>query len=426
MTHPSRRPTPLLAASALAAALLLAGCGGGANTELSTPAPAAQPTVVSGAVVKGPVAGAQVCAYAVAGSVRGAALGLCVTTDANGNYTLSVPAATGSLWLEALGGTYIDEATALASTLPAGSPLVSLTTANGAAVTAMLTPLTTLALNTARAAVGANGTLDVTAYAAATAQWLSAFNLPSTLNINTLLPVFGSNANDYGTALLNVSRVIANGLSLAQLLATTQPSALQAAYALAAKPPVVITTPPVTPVPPVTPAPDPTPVQPVTPVPPVVPVPPVTPVPPTTPPSVAAPLVISLATNTALNGSLSKTAVQIEHGSTDETVSAYQSNLPYCRVAVYNLVGADGKKYFLEIPFRKDNQAIGLVSFGDDGSFTTLARVLKPTTSVSVDIANRRITFTNLLIGTSAQGLTLTGTVEYPTNFAQENRANCG
>ena len=233
MRHLPLRRTPLLVANTLVSALVLAGCGGGGDAALSVAAPAIQPTVVSGAVVKGPVAGAQVCAYAVAGNSRGAALGLCVTTDATGAYTLSVPAATGNLWLEALGGTYIDEATAVSSTLPAGSPLISLTSANGAAVTAMLTPLTTLSLNTARATVGNAGTLDMSAYTAASAQWLSAFNLPSTLNINTLRPVFGSSANDYGTALQNISRIIANGLTLSQLLASTQPSALQAAYALA-------------------------------------------------------------------------------------------------------------------------------------------------------------------------------------------------
>ena len=393
MNHPLRTTASAYAACTLAAALLLAGCGGGdSSLVLSTPAPAVQPTLVTGSVVKGPVAGAQVCAYAVAGTARGAALGLCVISDANGAYTLSVPAAAGSLWLEALGGTYTDEATALNSTLPAGSPLISLATANGAAVTAMLTPLTTLALNTARASAGGTGTLDAAAYAAAATQWLSAFNLPTTLNINTQQPVFGTNANDYGTALTNISRIIANGLSLAQLLAVNQPSALQAAYALAATPPV----------------------------------PPVTPAPPVLPPSAAAPLVISVATNAGWNGTLSTAVAQYEHGSSDETATAFQSTQPYCRVAAYSLVAADGKKYYLEIPFRKDSRAIGLLKFGDDASFATLARVLNPTSGVSIDIANRRITFSNLLIGTSAQGLTLSGTLDYPTNVAPENRANCG
>ena len=392
MRYLSRSRTTLLAANALASALLLAGCGGGSDTALSVAAPAVQPTVVSGSVVKGPVAAAQVCAYAIAGNSRGAALGLCVATDATGAYTLSVPAASGPLWLEALGGTYIDEATAVFSTLAAGSPLVSLTTANGAAVTAMLTPLTTLALNTARATVGSAGTLDATAYAAATAQWLSAFNLPSTLNINTSLPAFGSSANDYGTALSTISRIIANGLTLSQLLASTQPSALQAAYALAAQPLV----------------------------------PPVTTAPETTSPSAAAPLVITQATTAGWNGPLATTAAQYEHGSSDETANAFQSTQPYCRVAAYSLVAADGKKYYLEIPFRKDNKAIGLLKFGDDASFATLARVLNPTSGINIDIANRRITFANLLIGTSAQGLTISGSLDYPTNVAPENRSSCG
>ena len=69
---------------------------------------------------------------------------------------------------------------------------------------------------------------------------------------------------------------------------------------------------------------------------------------------------------------------------------------------------------------------MGLLKFGDDASFATLARVLNPASGVSIDTVNRRITFTNLVIGTSAQGLTLNGTIEYPTNVAPENRAACG
>jgi hypothetical protein len=146
------------------------------------------------------------------------------------------------------------------------------------------------------------------------------------------------------------------------------------------------------------------------------------------PPTAAAPLVITLATTADWNGTLSTTTAQYEHGSSDETATAFQSTQPYCRVAAYSLVAANGKKYYLEIPFRKDTKAIGLLKFGDDdaSSFPTLARVLNPTSGVSIDIANRRITFTNLVIGTSTSGLTLNGTLDYPTNVAPENRASCG
>ena len=194
-------------------------------------------TTVTGAVVKGPVAGAQVCGYSVVANARGAALGSCVSTDANGHYSLSLPAGSGALWLEATGGSYTDEATSAAASLPAGSPLATLITANGASVAAMLTPLTTLALNTARATVGSSGTLDAAAFAAAAVQWLAAFNLPATLDIGSTAPSFGAGINAYGAALTVISQMVANGSSLAGILAATQPSALAADYATASSPP---------------------------------------------------------------------------------------------------------------------------------------------------------------------------------------------
>jgi hypothetical protein len=335
--------------------------------------------------VKGPVAGAQVCAYAVLGRTRGAGLGSCTTSDAAGGYTLTVPAAGIAVWIEANGGSFIDEATALGTTLPPGSPLRSLVTATGGNVNAMLTPLTTLAFN---AALNGSGTFDIGAYRAAVAALTASFQLPSGLDIDTTVPAFGSAGNAYGEALLRISRMVLAGIPLAQLLATTQPSQLQSAYAAAAAP-----------------------VNP--------------PVPPAAGP--AAPLVITGATPSTWNGTLAKATAQFEHGSSDETATSFQPTQPYCRVAAYGLVNSgDGKKYYLEIPFRKDTRAIGLLKFGDDASLTTLARVLNPATGVGIDIANRRITFTNLVIGTGAQGLTLNGSIEYPTNVAPENRAACG
>jgi hypothetical protein len=240
----------LIAATLMA---LLAACGGGDDAVLAAPvvvqppvvivpSPVVVSTTVTGAVVKGPVAAAQVCGYAVAAKARGAALGNCATTDASGNYTLTVPVGSGALWVEASGGTYIDETTALSTSLPAGSTLRALVTANGGNVVTMLTPLTTLALNAAISSSAAN--LDAAAFQAAVLQLLSSFNLPATLNLSTTLPVFGSSINDYGTALTIISKMLANGTtngtSLQALLATAQPSTLATAYAAAAAPPVPV------------------------------------------------------------------------------------------------------------------------------------------------------------------------------------------
>jgi len=394
----SRTPQPLLTVSALLATLALSACGGGDEAPSAAapaaPAPAPASTTVTGSVVKGPVAGAQVCGYSVVANGRGTGLGSCTTTDASGNYTLTLPAGSGPLWVEATGGSYTDEITAAATALPAGSALRGLVTANGSSVISMLTPLTTLALNAAAASAGASGTLDSAAFNTAATQLLAALNLPGTLNISTTQPTFGSGVNSYGTALTAISRMVANGLTLAQILASSQPSALAAAYAVAANPPVAVPVP--------------------------VPVPPV---------AGSAPLVITGATPAGWNGTLDMTAAQFEHGSSASTGAPYTSTEPYCRVAAYGLLaGGDGKKYFIEIPFRKDNQAVGLARFGDDATLATLARTADPTTGIAIDTMNRRITFTNFVIGgaNSIRTLTLNGTLDYPTNVAPENRAACG
>lgn len=239
----------------LTALCALAACGGGDDSAPAAPAaaspaptaPAAFSTTVTGAVVKGPVSGAQVCAYTVVANARGAALGSCTTSDTGGNYSFAVPVGTGPLWVEATGGSYTDEATGASATLPAGSPLRSIITANAGTVNTMLTPLTTLALNSAAATVGTGGTLDAAAFGAAAAQLLSTFNLPATLNITGTLPAFGSGANSYGAALAVISQMVANGTTLASILGTSNPQALAVAYATAAAPPV---TPPVSPPPP--------------------------------------------------------------------------------------------------------------------------------------------------------------------------------
>ena len=249
VSHALRRLSILFSLSALGA---VSACGGGADDSApaggpaagtptpplpSPPPPPAASTTVTGAVVKGPVSGAQVCAYAVAGNGRGAALGSCTTSDAQGNYSFAVPIGTGPLWVEATGGTYTDEATGAAATLPAGSPLRALVTANAGTVTTMLTPLTTLALNAAAASVGTGGQLDAAAFSVAAAQLLSSFNLPATLNITGTTPAFGSGINSYGTALTVISQMVANGTTLAALLATVNPQTLAAAYTAAATPP---------------------------------------------------------------------------------------------------------------------------------------------------------------------------------------------
>src|SRR5687767_6815003 len=93
-----KRPV-LLVCAGLAAAGLIAACGGGSSAPPTT-------TSVSGSVVKGPVNGANVCAYKAISTGKGEQLA-CTTTTASGSYTLQIQYV-GDVVIEATGGTYVD------------------------------------------------------------------------------------------------------------------------------------------------------------------------------------------------------------------------------------------------------------------------------------------------------------------------------
>lgn len=140
----------------------------------------------------------------------------------------------------------------------------------------------------------------------------------------------------------------------------------------------------------------------------------------------AAPLVISAATPSTLNGTLDKTAAAIESGSSNSTMGTFASTDDHCRVGAYNLKNSgDGVVYYVEISFRKDTKAVGLLNFGT-GVQTTLARAAGPLAGVSVDTTNRRIGFSNVALTSTSTSVTLNGSLEYITNVDPANRAACG
>jgi hypothetical protein len=150
---------------ALLAALLLVSCGGGGGDTAPT---------VEGSVVKGPVAGATVCAYALPAGAKGAQLPLavaagatgainggCYVTAADGSYAFTLPAGTsGDVLLEATGGTFCaSEAPVAANACAGGAAPISLgnavmtsvtTVAAASRSTVHTTPLTSAAVRARR------------------------------------------------------------------------------------------------------------------------------------------------------------------------------------------------------------------------------------------------------------------------------------
>lgn len=129
--------------TALAGSVLLVACGGSGN--VSSPPPSSG--TVSGAVVKGPVGGASVSAFAVSNGTMGAKVGG-GTTDSAGNFSISIGDYSGPLMLQASGGSYADEATGTSMTVQPGDVMAAAipSVAAGSATTGIqITPLTSMA-----------------------------------------------------------------------------------------------------------------------------------------------------------------------------------------------------------------------------------------------------------------------------------------
>ena len=209
----------LLLPPALGAALLVAACGGGSGDGEG------ETTTLSGSVVKGPVAGAEVCAYKVSSGAKGERIG-CATTNSTGGYSLEIDHE-GAVILEATGGRYTDEATGTETALT--EPMRVVLQANGGTATGMVTPLTTVAYSIA--AAGAGG-VSASSYGSAATSVAAQFQLGSA-SIVTTAPAVTGTTNDYGKALRALSQYIANGGSLASFQAYVDPSAFQSAFAAA-------------------------------------------------------------------------------------------------------------------------------------------------------------------------------------------------
>ena len=136
--------------ASLALAVAITGCGGGGGSSGgggATPQPAAK-SAVSGAVTKGPVAGAQLYLYQMdaAGNKTGDAVAGPIQTAEDGSWSVQIPdSIPRPLLIESSGGTYTDEATG--TTVNAGSLNSFLPEG---AETAAVTPLSELLVRSAR------------------------------------------------------------------------------------------------------------------------------------------------------------------------------------------------------------------------------------------------------------------------------------
>ncbi len=190
---------------AVIAAALMTSCGGGSSSAPATPT-----TTISGTAAKGPVNGA---AVTVKDAATGAVLGA-TTTGAGGAYKLDI-VFSGDVIVEVSGGTYTDEATG-AST-PLTTPMKVVLAANGGTVTGVVTPLTTMAFNSA---FGTGAKPTSAGFKTVAAALAAQFKLVG-VDLSGTVPTVGGSTDAYGKVLAGISRYLKdNGVALGSLISS--------------------------------------------------------------------------------------------------------------------------------------------------------------------------------------------------------------
>src|SRR5512139_941910 len=100
---------------------LLFGCGGGGGGGTS---PATSGGIISGTAVKGPINGGTVTAYTITNGTMGTRLAS-GTTDAQGNFQISIGAYSGPVMLQLSGGTFTDEAKGVSMSMSPGDVMTA-------------------------------------------------------------------------------------------------------------------------------------------------------------------------------------------------------------------------------------------------------------------------------------------------------------
>jgi hypothetical protein len=198
------RLTSLVAA--LTAVLAIGGCGGGGGGDIVGTGGTG---VISGAVVKGPVANATVTAFAVSGGQPGAQLAT-GATDSSGHFTMDVGSYGGALMLRASGGSYKDEATG--QTMPMADVMTAMmpSLAAGTTTTVQVTPVTAMAQAMAQRMGGGMTAANIAAANAAMGAYFGVSDILHVQPMNPLVAGSGATASqdarNYGITLAGMSQ----------------------------------------------------------------------------------------------------------------------------------------------------------------------------------------------------------------------------
>lgn len=193
----------------LGSTLVLGACGDGGSSGGTA---AGTNGTLSGTVVKGPVSGATVAAFAISGGTMGAQVGG-GTTDSAGNFTIAVGDYAGPLMLQASGGTYTDEATGTPMTMQPGDVMACAipSFAAGATTTGIqVTPLTSMAHARVHHMTGGITAASITAANAAVGGYFSVSDILHVAPMNPMVSGSASgatqDARNYGMAMAAMSQ----------------------------------------------------------------------------------------------------------------------------------------------------------------------------------------------------------------------------
>jgi hypothetical protein len=168
--------------------------------------------MISGTVVKGPISGGTVTAFAINNVTMGMQLAN-GTTDGQGNFSISIGDYTGAVMLQMSGGTYVDEATGATMAMAPGDVMTAVMTSlsTGTTVTGIqITPLTSMAQAMAQNMEGGMTGTNITAANASVGSYFMVNDILHTQPMNPL--VTGANVTatqdmkNYGMAIAAMSQ----------------------------------------------------------------------------------------------------------------------------------------------------------------------------------------------------------------------------
>jgi len=195
-----------------AALLALAACGGGGGSTVDAGMSTPVQGVISGVATKGPMNKATVTAYGINGGQMGAQIAT-ATTDANGNFTMTIGGYAGPVMMQVSGGSYTDEATGTVMPLAAGDVMTAIMPSVKAGATnsgIQVTPITAMAQAMAQHMTGGMTDTNIAAANTAMGNNFSVSDILHTAPMNPLLTGSGSGANqdaqNYGMTLAAMSK----------------------------------------------------------------------------------------------------------------------------------------------------------------------------------------------------------------------------